>query len=281
MNRTSTNRAVPVKYSTGLHYWSWLLTSASLYEGPHPLPWELLCFLLGECISQSHWLWVWSCDVLWLKHVCNVKGAMSEQKHGNCSFRFSPQQKTQGLSSRLQQIWSQPVIPKDMKKKSLFIVVSSWEWEDHYFIQADWFKFLVQKEIRKKLMTVGKNLHWFWSDFLKILVVKPRERREVETSNIHIQYSLPQTESLKLAMTLRVTLASKMYAKVTSLTVGQKIWRSLCAILHPFLALLCLPWKLYPLQCCAPYTYRMLKCSLLGALSCPHRRSFLESHPAL
>ena len=83
------------------------------------------------------------------------------------------------LSSRLNRSGANLQSLRDMKKKSLFIVVSSWEWEDHYFIQADWFKLLVQKEICKKLMTEclwEKNLHWFWSDFLKILLVKPRER---------------------------------------------------------------------------------------------------------
>ena len=80
-----------------------------------------------------------------------------------------------GCSRSVANLWSL----RDMKKKSLFIVVSSWEWEDHYFIEADWFKLLVQKEICKELMTEclwEKILLWFWSDFLKILVVKPRER---------------------------------------------------------------------------------------------------------
>ena len=57
------------------------------------------------------------------------------------------------LSSRLNRSGANLQSLRDMKKKSLFIVVSSWEWEDHYFIQADWFKLLVQKEICKKLMT--------------------------------------------------------------------------------------------------------------------------------
>lgn len=191
---------------TGLHYWSWL-PSASLYEGLTHCPENFCASCWGIPASLTLGLAMW-CALA--EHVCNVKGAMSEQKHRNALSDSVPNQKTQGLSSRLQQFWSQPVIPKNTLKKEIIVcVVSSWEWEDHYFIQADWFKFLVQKEICKKLAGYlwEKKTHWFWSDFLKIQVVKPRGRESVETSNIHYPIFSPQTESLKLTMTLRVTLA--------------------------------------------------------------------------
>lgn len=196
----------------------------------------------------------------------------------------APKQKTQGLSSRLQQICSQPVVPKGHEKE-IIVYCCKLLGVGRSLFHRSWLIQVIGAEGNLQgvndCVFAGKNFALILVWFLKNSSGKTKRERDVWTSNIHIQYSLPQTESLKLAMTLRVTLASKMSAKVTSLIVGQKIWRSLCAILYPFLALLCLPWKLHPLQCCTLYNYRMLEYSLLGTLTCPHRRSFLESHPAL
>lgn len=60
--------------------------------------------------------------------------------------------------------------------------------------------------------------------------------------------SFPQTESLKLAMTIEVASANKMFAKGTFIRVGQKPLRSWCAALHFSLSFFCQSWKLHTLQ---------------------------------
>lgn len=193
-----------------------------------------------------------------------------------------PKQKTAELQA--QQIWSQPAVPKGHEKE-IIVYCCKLLGVGRSLLHPSWLIQVIGAEGNLQEVNdwvfVGKKFTLILVWFLKNSIGKTKGERDVETSNIHIQYSLPQAECLKLPMTLRVTLASKMSAKGTSLTVGRKIWRSLCAILHLFFALLCLPWKLHPLQCCTPYNYRMLECSLLGTLSCAHRRSFLESHPVL